>query len=432
MSLADALFLRSRGAGDAPNDSKTSENEKTSKKKKRKENDAALRPAGETTHVIAATKTVDFIETRDAILRRSLASLRDVVEVGSVAEKKSPAERTETIEKHATGSEKRETRRSPFTRSRYDGGDTGLLYLVHEFKSVSSWDLEGMYDSLPIDPYTAGIGVGRFRAYSKFEYEFPETRAVETAEAVPRLDPAEPPTFFSASPVTREANAGTRDDADRSQSSGEDPSRHASCVDLVASTGALLEVSDTEFNPPPSYAFAGRADGVQKDARVSKRVFARIPPAWSSGRPEFKEICARFASYVRLDPRYAEKRSLVLGVHAIRIKVDAEGALKGLVVPEGVHHDGFEYIGLLSPSRRNVRDDWRTYVSVGGARGEKPSDDARPIFQSSIEPGAMLFMDDRRMWHDADDLVQADPSDGPGWRDFMVVTLAANDNANQH
>jgi hypothetical protein len=31
------------------------------------------------------------------------------------------------------------------------------------------------------------------------------------------------------------------------------------------------------------------------------------------------------------------------------------------------------------------------------------------------------------MWHDADDLRQLDTT-APGWRDFMVITLAAADN----
>jgi hypothetical protein len=36
-------------------------------------------------------------------------------------------------------------------------------------------------------------------------------------------------------------------------------------------------------------------------------------------------------------------------------------------------------------------------------------------------------VDDRRMRHEADDLRQADET-APGWRDFMVITLAAADN----
>jgi hypothetical protein len=48
-----------------------------------------------------------------------------------------------------------------------------------------------------------------------------------------------------------------------------------------------------------------------------------------------------------------------------------------------------------------------------------------------VEPGCLLFLDDGRMWHDADDLRQADPECGPAWRDFIVVTLAADDNGGQ-
>jgi hypothetical protein len=42
----------------------------------------------------------------------------------------------------------------------------------------------------------------------------------------------------------------------------------------------------------------------------------------------------------------------------------------------------------------------------------------------------MIFLDDGKCWHDADDLRQLEPSQ-PGWMDFVVVTLAAEGNTQE-
>ena len=338
-------------------------------------------------NVVAASRTVGFIETRDLTLRKSLERLPEVVAVTVAEEAAAP-----------TGAEK---------EKEDAGGDTGLLYLVHDFKSAAAWEMGPSYDTLPLDPYLEGIGAGRFRAYSKFAYVFPGKKA-SVAAAVARLRER-----------TRE------DDAFFFPRDEDFPDDDVLNGDF-STAGALVEVPDPKFNQPSGYSFEGREDGVKET--VADRTFVRLPRSLIR-RPEFKEILARFASYARLDPRYASRKTMTLGVHAIRIKADEGSGLRGQVVPEGMHQDGFEYIGLLSPQKHNVRDDWRTYVYVGGPSGEKPDEtrSARPIFSSAVEPGALLFVDDRRMWHDADDLRQLDTT-APGWRDFMVITLAAADN----
>ena len=62
--------------------------------------------------------------------------------------------------------------------------DAGLLYLVHDFASYPNWDFKPHYDALARDPYVANIGIGRFRAYSKYRYFFPSpstnVRAIAT------------------------------------------------------------------------------------------------------------------------------------------------------------------------------------------------------------------------------------------------------------
>lgn len=380
VSLADALFARpARRAATRARKKK----EKAEEKKRKRNN------------VVAASRAVGFIETRDATLRKSLERLPEVIEV-SVAEEPVSLSGVPVAETTT-------------------GGDTGLLYLVHDFKSAAAWEMGPSYDELPLDPYLEGIGAGRFRAYSKFAYVFPGPTAAVAAHVARLREDAERTLLPNGE---RFFSPTDEDEAARRWYRGGD----------AFGSGALVEVPDPAFNQPDGYSFEGREDGVtetQKD-----RTFPRLPRSLVR-RPEFKEILARFASYARLDPRYSAAPTMTLGAHAIRIKADEGSGLRGQVVPEGMHQDGFEYISLLSPQKHNVEDDWRTYVYVGGPRGEKPDDDAaakkRPIFSSAVEPGAMLFVDDRRMWHDADDLRQADKT-APGWRDFMVITLAAADN----
>ena len=196
-----------------------------------------------------------FIETRDTALRKSLERLPEVCEVsvdlkrrGAAVSKPPPTPPPEGTPGSCTSA-----------RLQVGGG-------------VGRWDRRRLAGRL--DPYLEGIGAGRFRAYSKFAYVFPGKPAF-VAAAVARL----------------------REDQ------GEE-ARLASDADVsdVSVTGGLVEVSDPAFNQPSGYSFEGREDGVTEQRKDSS--FPRLPRSLIE-RPEFKEILARFASYARLDPRYA-------------------------------------------------------------------------------------------------------------------------------
>ena len=90
-----------------------------------------------------------------------------------------------------------------------------------------------------------------------------------------------------------------------------------------------------------------------------------------------------------------------------------------------------DYIALGCVGSVNVNPDWRTYVYQGGADGAKPDVETEtPFFSHSLGPGSMIFLDDGKCWHDADDLRQLEPTE-PGWMDFVVVTLAAEGNTQE-
>ena len=291
--------------------------------------------------------------------------------------------------------------------------DAGLLYLVHDFASYPSWDFATHYDALARDPYVANIGIGRFRAYSKYRYFFP-------------------------SPSTNVAAIATnfRDDLRMKAFSGQieefDPGAVVTHGGSVM--GAVVEVPDPKFNQPSKYKFSGRTDNVEVasddyyEHAKKGRKFNRVTPAMAS-EPAFNEIVHRFCNYVRMDPRFARRPFLDVGVHVIRIKSDESVPdMRGQVVPEGMHQDGFDYIALGCLGSVNVKKDWRTYVFAGGPDGSKPDvETEEPFFSHHLGPGSMIFLDDAKCWHDADDLHQADASK-PGWMDFIVVTLAAEGN----
>ena len=291
--------------------------------------------------------------------------------------------------------------------------DAGLLYLVHDFASYPAWDFATHYDALARDPYVANIGIGRFRAYSKYRYFFP-------------------------SPSTNVAAIATnfRDDLRMKAFSGqiEDFDPGAVVTHGASVMGAVVEVPDPKFNQPAKYKFTGREDNVEaasddyyEHAKKGRR-FNRVTPKMAS-EPAFNEIVHRFCNYVRMDPRFARRPFLDVGVHVIRIKSDESVPdMRGQVVPEGMHQDGFDYIALGCLGSVNVKKDWRTYVFAGGPDGSKPDvETEEPFFSHHLGPGSMIFLDDAKCWHDADDLHQADASK-PGWIDLIVVTLAAEGN----
>ena len=73
---------------------------------------------------------------------------------------------------------------------------------------------------------------------------------------------------------------------------------------------------------------------------LTKRTYPSIQSLASE--PAFNEIIHRFCNYVRMDPRFQRAPFLDVGVHVIRIKADASVPdMRGQVVPEGMHQDGF-------------------------------------------------------------------------------------------
>ena len=100
-----------------------------------------------------------------------------------------------------------------------------------------------------------------------------------------------------------------------------------------------------------------------------------------------------------------------INVHQNRTKATADKS--GPLTPEGVHHDGHEFV-MIAVLRRN---------NVGGAmtRLWRPGADA-PFWTGTLQPGQAVLLDDRAIQHDATEVTSADG--GPGHRDIVIVAFS--------
>jgi len=82
------------------------------------------------------------------------------------------------------------------------------------------------------------------------------------------------------------------------------------------------------------------------------------------------------------------------------------------VSPEGVHQDGYDFIAIVGIERYNISGgNALVYKTQGG----------KQIFDCPLQPGEMLMINDRRLWHNAGNITRLDP-DGRGYMDAFILT----------
>nr|MBP6383709.1 2OG-Fe dioxygenase family protein [Aeromonas sp.] len=79
--------------------------------------------------------------------------------------------------------------------------------------------------------------------------------------------------------------------------------------------------------------------------------------------------------------------------------------------PEGVHQDGFDFIGVFFCGSEGVS---------GGALQLYHGLKEQPFFQQELHPGEYLVLDDRRFYHNAAPVLPLTPTRGH-W-DVIVLT----------
>lgn len=121
-------------------------------------------------------------------------------------------------------------------------------------------------------------------------------------------------------------------------------------------------------------------------------------------QPAFQAMVTTFIDGMGINPEVRE-----FGVHQIRIVCSPEFA--GSPAPEGIHQDGFDYIGMFCVERHQI---------LGATTRIYPGRDQPPIFSRELQAGEAVLANDRRVYHFAE---QVRPSgDQPGHWDLLVIT----------
>ncbi len=119
---------------------------------------------------------------------------------------------------------------------------------------------------------------------------------------------------------------------------------------------------------------------------------------------EFQTLVAAFIDFSKIDPMVTE-----MGIHQIRIV--ASKSEQGEPAPEGIHQDGFDFVGIFCIKRDGIS---------GGETHLYRAKDQPPIFDKVLVPGEFVMVNDRELFHYASAV--APTGDTQGVRDVFVFT----------
>jgi hypothetical protein len=134
------------------------------------------------------------------------------------------------------------------------------------------------------------------------------------------------------------------------------------------------------------------------------RKFAPLAEGTSENSVLRATLYAGLAAFVAPD----DERGWEIGVHQIR--VIGRSDQPGSPTPEGVHKDGFDFVGMHIVNRRNV---------TGGETILRVDKQESRILL--VEPLEAVFIDDRRCLHGATPISPTDPAE-QAVRDTLIVT----------
>jgi hypothetical protein len=142
---------------------------------------------------------------------------------------------------------------------------------------------------------------------------------------------------------------------------------------------------------------------VNKLAGGIKRDFAELDDQMLA-LPDFHMLVAQFVDFSKIDPEFAE-----IGIHQIRIVCSPD--IVGEPAPEGIHQDGFNFVGIFCIKRENL-------IGAETHLYENPANP--PIFAKELQPGEFVLVNDRRLYHFTSGMKPAGV--GNGVRDVFVMT----------
>jgi len=119
---------------------------------------------------------------------------------------------------------------------------------------------------------------------------------------------------------------------------------------------------------------------------------------------DFQMLVAAFVDFSKIDPMVTE-----MGVHQIRIVAREDE--QGEPAPEGIHQDGFDFVGIFVIQRRDI---------TGGETHLYRAKDQPPVFKKVLQAGEFVMVNDRTHFHYTNAV--APVGDGQGVRDVFVFT----------
>lgn len=121
--------------------------------------------------------------------------------------------------------------------------------------------------------------------------------------------------------------------------------------------------------------------------------------------PCFHKIVTYFVAYVKNISGLECNKCMI---HQIRVEVNNDSITP---VPEGIHQDGYNYVGIMCVSRTNI---------IGGINKIYTLDEEE-IYNKVLEEGEMIIMNDRKVKHYVSNIIRKDSS-MKGYRDILVIT----------
>ncbi len=101
---------------------------------------------------------------------------------------------------------------------------------------------------------------------------------------------------------------------------------------------------------------------------------------------------------------------IFIGAHAIRIICNKKN--HGYPVPEGFHHDGFDYVSIISVNKLGIK---------GGKSYLKNAKSKKIVFEKAMKKNEVLFFNDKKLMHYASPIKLVNGR--VGYRDVIVLTF---------
>ena len=99
-------------------------------------------------------------------------------------------------------------------------------------------------------------------------------------------------------------------------------------------------------------------------------------------------------------------------VHQMRVKVPT-GQQEAQLSPEGPHQDGYDYVGMFSINRCNIK---------GGDVIAYADSSFRPMVTHVLEPGQFVILNDTEMWHNGSPVEREDGRVEENYMDVFILT----------